>query len=150
MSNWRTGESLPRKLPLYWFSEKSYSLFSRKGETETFLSTSVELSQCHGRSKAAPCKNPFKHDFTACKQCSISEWISLLQFNIKLKLCSIETTLLRYAFIFAYIYHYENSVIPPSLTIFHHKRSVGKLLISDQIPGRECRLCGLAVIILQN
>jgi len=62
----------------------------------------------------------------------------------------VETILLRYAFISAYIYHYENSVIPPSLTIFHHKRSIGKLLTAGQIPDGECRLCDLAVVILQN
>lgn len=35
----------------------------------------------------------------------------------------METTLWRYAFICAYISHYESPVIPPSLTLFHHKRS---------------------------
>lgn len=61
----------------------------------------VELNQCHGGSNAAPCKNLFKHDFTAC---SIGEWSSMLESEINLKLCSMGTAQLRFSFIYAYIY----------------------------------------------
>lgn len=74
----------------------------------------VELNQCHGGSNAAPCKNLFKHAFAVC---SIGEWASMLKFDINLKLCSMGTARLRYSFIYAYIYHFRNSVICPSLIV---------------------------------